>query len=90
MMPRIDKIVLDIAKGGVYQQKHCLLDLVNEDMANALMQLAGTKGWREVQTDEAKENGFVELAEWAMPETDVLILIDDRYLVCLNRSMKNN
>jgi hypothetical protein len=54
------------------------------------MQLAGTKGWREVQTDEAKENGFVELAEWAMPETDVLILIDDRYLVCLNRSMKNN
>ena len=61
------------------------MDLVEEDTANKLEQLATTKGWREVQVEEAKEMGFGELAEWSVPETDVLVLIDDNYLVCLHK-----
>jgi hypothetical protein len=29
--------------------------------------------------------GFGELAEWSVPETDALILIDDNFLVCLHK-----
>ncbi len=61
------------------------MDLVEEDTAKILEQLANTNGWREVQSDEAKEMGFGELAEWSVPETDVLMLIDDNYLVCLSK-----
>ena len=61
------------------------MDLVEEDTAKSLEQLANMKGWREVQVDEAKEMGFSELAEWSVPETDVLVLIDDNYLVCLHK-----
>ena len=71
--------------GGMYQEWSCLMDLVEEDTAKSLEQLANMKGWREVQVDEAKEMGFSELAEWSVPETDVLVLIDDNYLVCLHK-----
>ena len=47
--------------------------------------LANTKGWREVQACEAKDMGFGELAEWSVPETDTLILIDENYLVCIHK-----
>lgn len=61
------------------------MDLVEEDTAKTLEQLASTKGWREVQADEAKDMGFNELAEWSQPETDALVLIDDNYLVCMHK-----
>ena len=59
------------------------MDLVEVDTSKTLEQLANTKGWREVQADEAKDMGFGELAEWSVPETDALVLIDDNYLVGL-------
>ena len=71
--------------GGMYQEWNCLMDLVEEDTAKELEQLANNKGWREVQVDEAKEMGFGELVEWSVPETDALVLIDDNYLVCLHK-----
>ena len=61
------------------------MDLVKEDTAKTLEQLANTKGWREVQVEEANEMGFGKIAEWSVPETDVLVLIDDNYLVCLHK-----
>ena len=76
---------ITIPAGGMYQEWSCLMDLVEEDTAKTLEQLANKKGWREVQVDEAKEMGFGELAEWSVPETDVLVLIDDNYLVCLHK-----
>ena len=80
---------ITIPTGGMYQEWSCLMDLVEEDTANKLEQLATTKGWREVQVEEAKEMGFGELAEWSVPETDVLVLIDDNYLVCLHKDDVN-
>ena len=68
----------------MYQEWECLMDLVEEDIANKLERLANTKGWRKVQINEAKEKGFCELAEWSVPETDVLVMIDDDFLVCLH------
>jgi hypothetical protein len=77
--------ILTIPVGGMYQEWSGLMDLVEKDTAKTLEQLANTKGWREVQVEEAKEMGFDELAEWSVPETDVLVLIDDNYLVCLHK-----
>ncbi len=74
-----------IPSGGMYQEWNCLMDLVEDDTAKKVEQLASTKGWREVQVDEAKEMGFGELAEWSVPETDMLVLIDDNFLVCLHK-----
>ena len=76
---------IKILAGGMYQEWSCLMDLVEEDTAKTLEQLANTKGWREVQACEAKDMGFGELAEWSVPETDALVLIDDNYLVCLHK-----
>jgi len=76
---------IKIPAGGMYQEWSCLMDLVEEDTAKALEQLANTKGWREVQASEAKDMGFDELVEWSVPETDALVLIDDNYLVCLHK-----
>lgn len=76
---------ITIPTGGMYQEWCCLMDLVEENTAITLEHLANTKGWRKVQTDEAINMGFGELAEWSIPEKDVLILIDDNYLVCLNK-----
>ena len=77
---------LKIPIGGMYQEWSCLMDLVEKDTAKKLEMLANTKGWREVQACEAKDMGFGELAEWSVPETDALILIDDNFLVCLHKS----
>ena len=79
------KASITIPFGGMYQEWSCLTDLVKEDTAKTLEQLANKRGWRKVQVDEAKEMGFGELAEWSVPETDVLVLIDDNYLVCLHK-----
>ena len=85
MIQNMPKASITIPAGGMYQEWSCLMDLVEEDTAKTLEQLANTHGWREVQSDEAKELGFGELAEWSVPETDVLMLIDDNYLVCLSK-----
>jgi len=77
---------ITIPAGGMYQEWSCLMDLVEEDTACELEHLANTKGWREIQLSEAKEMGFGELAEWSLPRTDALILIDNNYLVCLHKS----
>lgn len=77
---------IEIPIGGMYQKWNCLIDLVKEESAKLLEQLANTKGWREVLICEAKDMGFGELAEWSVPETDALVLIDDNYLVCLHKS----
>ena len=52
------KASITIPAGGMYQEWSCLMDLVKEDTAKTLEQLANTKGWREVQADEAKDMGF--------------------------------
>lgn len=76
---------ITITVGGMFQERNCLMDIVEEGIAKTLEQLANTKGWREVQACEAKDMGFGELAEWSVPETDALVLIDDNYLVCLHK-----
>ena len=76
---------LTIPIGGMYQEWSCLMDLVEKDTAKKLEMLANTKGWREVQACEAKDKGFGELAEWSVPETDALVLIDENYLVCMHK-----
>lgn len=85
MIQEMTRTYLSIPAGGMYQESSCLMDLVEEDTAKTLEQLANTNGWRELQSDEAKELGFGELAEWSVPETDVLMLIGDNYLVCLSK-----
>jgi hypothetical protein len=89
MIQDITRTYITIPAGGMCQEWSCLMDLVGEDTVKTLEQLANTKGWREVQVDEAKEMGFGELAEWSVPETDVLVLIDDNYLVCLHKGDVN-
>ncbi len=89
MIQDITRTYITIPAGGMCQEWSCLMDLVGEDTAKTLEQLANTKGWREVQVDEAKEMGFGELAEWSVPETDTLVLIDDNYLVCLHKGDVN-
>ena len=85
MIQNMPKASITIPAGGMYQEWSCLMDLVKEDTAKTLEQLANAKGWREVQADEAKDMGFGELVEWSVPETDALVLIDDNYLVCLHK-----
>lgn len=52
---------------------------------NEVMDLAMKKGFVLIDQNEAINNGFVELASWAKPESDDLYVIDD-YLVCLPRN----
>jgi len=85
MIQDMTRTNITIPAGGMYQEWSCLMDLVEEDTAKSLEQLAKTKGWREVQACEAKDMGFGELAEWSVSETDALVLIDDNFLVCLHK-----
>lgn len=75
--------VLRIPVGGMYQEWQHLMDLVEEDTAKSLEELASKKDWRIVLPEEAREFGFDELVDWSVPETDVLVLIDENYLVCV-------
>lgn len=76
---------ITIPTGGMYQKWGFLIDLVKNETAKTLGQLANIKGWCEVQACEAKDMGFGELAEWSVPKTDALVLTDDNYLVCLHK-----
>jgi len=75
-----------IPAGGMYQEWMSLIDLVEEDTAKKLNEIAAKDGWREVQPKEALNMGFEELVNWSKPETDVLVLVGDGYLVCLNKN----
>lgn len=77
---------LKIPVGGMYQEWQHLMDLVEEDTAKSLEALASEKEWRIIQPQEAITYGFEELVGWSIPETDVLVLIDDNYLVCLPKN----
>ena len=75
-----------IPAGGMYQEWMSLIDLVEENTAKKLNEIAAKDGWREVQPKEALDMGFEELVSWSKPETDVLVLVGDDYLVCLNKN----
>ena len=77
---------LTIPVGGMYQEWMSLIDLVEEDTAKKLNEIAAKDGWREVQPKEALDMGFEELVNWSKQETDVLVLVGDDYLVCLNKN----
>jgi len=81
----MNKRYITIQAGGMYQEWSCLMELVEECTAKKLEQLANTKGWLEVQVCEAKDMGFCELADWSVPESDTLVLIDYNFLVCLHK-----
>ena len=76
---------IKIPTGGMYQEWSYLMDLVEEDTARRLNEAAVKDGWRKVQPQEALDMGFEELVNWSRPETDVLVLVGDDYLVCLNK-----
>ena len=78
--------ILTIPAGGLYQERMSLIDLVEEDTAKKLNEIAAKDGWSEVQPKEALDMGFEELVNWSKPETDVLVLVGDDYLVCLNKN----
>ena len=78
--------ILTIPIGGMYQEWMSLIDLVEEDTAKKLNEIAAKDGWREVQSKEALNMGFEELVNWSKTETDVLVLVGDDYLVCLNKN----
>ena len=78
-----------IPTGGMYQEWMSLMDLVEEDTAKRLNEVAVKDGWREVHPQEALDMGFEELVNWSRFETDVLILVGDDYLVCLNKEAIN-
>lgn len=79
--------IITIPIGGMYQEWMSLIDLVEEDAAKKLNEIATKDGWREVQPKEALNMGFEELVNWSKPETDVLLLVGDDYLVCLNKEV---
>ena len=76
---------LTIPAGGMYQEWMSLIDLVEEDTAKKLNAIATKDGWRVVQPMEALDMGFEEIVNWSTPGTDVLVLVGDDYLVCLNK-----
>lgn len=69
----------------MYQEWMSLMDLVEEETAKKLNEMAAKDGWREVQPKEALDMSFQELMNWSKPETDALVLVSDDYLVCLNK-----
>ena len=77
---------LTIPAGGMYQEWMSLIDLVDEDTAKKLNEIAAKDGWRKIQPKEALNMGFEELVNWSKPENDVLVLVGDDYLVCLNKN----
>lgn len=70
----------------MYQEWMSLIDLVEENTAKKLNEIAAKDGWRKVQPKEALDMGFEELVNWSKPEIDVLVLVGDDNLVCLNKN----
>ena len=82
--------VLRIPVGGMYQEWQHLMDLVEENTAKSLEELASRKDWRIVLPEEARGYGFDELVDWSIPETDVLVLIDENFLVCIPKKFMSS
>lgn len=78
---------LSIPSGGMYQEWDHLIDLLEKEKATELEALALNNGWRVIGPDEAKDMGFIELVDWSISETDVLVLIDNNYLVCIPKKL---
>lgn len=74
---------ITINEGYCYQVINRLLDVTSRRKADMLMKMAQSKSVEELDSQEASRRGFDELAEWAVPETDMLYLIDDYILVCI-------
>lgn len=74
---------LRIKEGYCYQVINNLLDVTTPSTARMLMKLATSKGAVQMSKDDALDRGFEELANWSMPEHDMLYIIDDCILVCL-------
>ena len=83
----MNKMELRIPAGGMYQEWDCLIDLLEQDKAKELEALAADCGWREVQPVEASEMGFAELVNWSVADTDVLVLVNESFLVCIPRGL---
>ena len=77
---------LKIRTGGMYQEWMSLIDLVEEGTAKKLNEIAAKNGWCKVLPKEALDMGFEELVNWSRQETDVLVLVGNNYLVCINKS----
>ena len=80
---------LRLPAGGMHQEWGCLIDLLEQDKARELEALAADCSWCDVQAAEAFEMGFAELVDWSVAETDVLVLVNDNYLVCIPRQLYN-
>ena len=74
---------LRIKEGYCYQVIDRLLDVTTPSTASMLIKLASSKGAVEISQEDAIERGFDELANWSMPEHDLLYVIDDYILVCI-------
>lgn len=74
---------LRIKEGYCYQAINNLLDVTTPSTARMFMKLALSKGAVEITKGDAIERGFDELANWSMPEHDLLYVIDDYILVCI-------
>ncbi len=80
-MANLSKLI--IPEGGMYQEWMCLSDVVTKMCAKKLERLSVQKGWEILTTDEAINYGYEELANWSFSDTDLLVLIGDKYLVCI-------
>lgn len=74
---------LRIIEGYCYQIIDRLLNVTTTSTASMLKKLASTMGAIEISKEDAIERGFDELANWSMPEHDLLYVIDDYILVCI-------
>lgn len=74
---------LIISEGCCYQVINRILNITTHQTASMLTKLFCSKGAVEVSREEAFERGFEELANWAVPESDRLYVIDDHILICL-------
>ena len=74
---------ITIKEGYCYQEINRLVDVTSTAKAARLMKMARCKNVEELDSEEASRRGFEELADWAIPETDKLYLIDDYILVCI-------
>ena len=74
---------LEIDTGCCYQFVNRLLDVTTPETVCMLKKLASQKGIIEISKEDAFERGFIELANWSIPEHDQLYVIDDYILVCI-------
>lgn len=74
---------LNICEGYCYQVIDRLLEVTTLSTAKMLKKLASTKGGIEISKEDAIGRGFDGLANWSIPEHDLLYIIDDFILICI-------